>query len=155
MSPIAGLYMDTKRDLLLDAAIRDSRLALFAAFGVFLLLAIYSLSLAFAVAVLFQLSGAVLSSLSIFRLCASVEMPLLNMIAFVLLISVGSDRAFLLLDTFPRAEKLNQQSLAKAIEHTAKTMFLTQFSTVKQSRLKQIKSIIILLIYYQENKTTN
>ena len=121
--------MDTKRDVLLEAAISDSRFSLLAALGVFLLLALYSLSLAFALAVLFQLSAAVLSSLALFRLFVP-ELPLLNLIAFVLLISVGSDGAFLLLDTFPAAEKLSPSSLDKSLGHTAKTMFLTQFSTV-------------------------
>ena len=114
---------------MLEAAIRDSRFSLFSAFAVFLLLLFYSLSLAFAIAVFVQLSAAVFASLAIFRIFVP-EFPLLNMIAFVLLISIGSDGAFLLLDIFPAPEKLNQTSLARAIGHLAKTCALTQFSTV-------------------------
>ena len=59
--------MDLKRELLLDLAIRDSYFSLFALLAVFLLVCLYSLSLAFAMAVLLQLVGAVLSSLAIYR----------------------------------------------------------------------------------------
>ena len=86
-------------------------------------------SQAFAIAVFVQLSAAVFASLAIFRVFVP-EFPLLNMIAFVLLISIGSDGAFLLLDIFPAPEKLNQTSFARALGHMAKTCALTQFSTV-------------------------
>ena len=63
------------------------------------------------------------------------------MIAFVLLISVGSDGAFLLLETFPPAERLNPGTLGKTLGHTANTMFLTQFSTVVPFLLNLLSSV--------------
>ena len=59
--------MDLKRELLLDLAIRDSYFSLFALLAVFLLVCLYSMSFAFAMAVLLQLVAAVLSSLAIYR----------------------------------------------------------------------------------------
>ncbi|KAF7639201.1 hypothetical protein Mgra_00001432 [Meloidogyne graminicola] len=138
---LKGLSLDTKRDLLLEAALRDSTITLFCALIVFLLLAIYSLSLTFAFIVSLQLGSAVLSSLALFRLFISSEMPALNLISFVLLISVGSDGAFLLLDVFPTPERLTPITLNKSLMHTAKTMFLTQFSTVIPFLLNLLSSV--------------
>ncbi|KAL7080111.1 hypothetical protein ACQ4LE_000631, partial [Meloidogyne hapla] len=68
-------------------------------------------------------------------------MPALNLISFVLLISVGSDGAFLLLDVFPAPERLTPTTLNKALKHIAKTMFLTQFSTVIPFLLNLLSSV--------------
>uniref|UniRef100_A0A914NJG9 SSD domain-containing protein n=1 Tax=Meloidogyne incognita TaxID=6306 RepID=A0A914NJG9_MELIC len=138
---LKGLSLDTKRDLLLEAALNDSKLTLISAFIVFALLAIYSLSIVFALIVSLQLASSVFISLAIFRLFISSEIPELNLISFVLLISVGSDGAFLLLDVFPAPERLTPTTLNKALKHIAKTMFLTQFSTVIPFMLNLLSSV--------------
>jgi len=104
--------MDTKRDLLLGAAISDSKFSLIAAILVFLLLLSYSLSLAFSLAVVWQLTANVLASLAIYRLFSE-EFPLLNLITFVLLIAIGSDGAFILFNAFPKPERVNAHSFLK------------------------------------------
>nr|CAD2171306.1 unnamed protein product [Meloidogyne enterolobii] len=138
---LKGLSLDTKRDLLLEAALNDSKLTLISASIVFALLAIYSLSIVFALIVSLQLASSVFISLAIFRLFISSEIPELNLISFVLLISVGSDGAFLLLDVFPAPERLTPTTLNKALKHIAKTMFLTQFSTVIPFMLNLLSSV--------------
>lgn len=133
--------MDVKRDLVLEAAIIDSKFSLLAALCVLLLIACYSMSIAYSFAVIFQLSCSVISALAIYRLFNS-DFPLLNLIVFVLLISIGSDGAFLLLNGFPTAERLNDASFYKCMRHTAATMFLTQFSTVVPFFLNIFSSVI-------------
>jgi hypothetical protein len=59
------------------------------------------------------------------------EFPLLNLVVFVLLISIGVDGAFLLVKTFPTGPtSLTEAGVRRALSHTATTMFLTQCSTV-------------------------
>ncbi|KAL3102164.1 hypothetical protein niasHS_003573 [Heterodera schachtii] len=137
---LKGLSLEIKRDILLEAAVRDSRFSLLAVLAVFILLCFYSLSLAFALAVLFQMIASVLCSLAFYRFF-SAELPLLNLIALVLLISVGADGAFLLLDLFPATEKLCLGTLHCCLRHTAKTMFLTQFSTIVPFLLNMFSSV--------------
>uniref|UniRef100_A0A915DXN3 SSD domain-containing protein n=1 Tax=Ditylenchus dipsaci TaxID=166011 RepID=A0A915DXN3_9BILA len=138
---LKGILMDVKRDILLEAAISDSRFSLIAGVCVFLLIAVYSLSGSYSLAVLWQLGCSVCSSLAVYRLF-NAEFPLLNLIVFVLLISIGSDGAFLLLNAFPKAEKLNVASFYDCLSHTAATMFLTQFSTVVPFFLNIFSSVI-------------
>lgn len=133
--------MDVKRDLVLEAAVSDSRYSLLAALCVFILIAAYSLSIAYSCAVVAQLTCSVLSALAIYR-TFNADFPLLNLIVFVLLISIGSDGAFLLLSTFPSAERLNVASFHVCMRHTAQTMFLTQFSTVVPFFLNVFSSVI-------------
>lgn len=117
--------MDLKRDILLEAAISDSKFSLLAAILVFLLVLTYSQSIAYCVAVLWQLASSVLSSAAVYR-AFSQEFPLLNLIVFVLLLAIGSDGAFLLLSIFPSSDDLSFETFHSAIRHTAATMFLTQ-----------------------------
>uniref|UniRef100_A0A183CKR3 SSD domain-containing protein n=1 Tax=Globodera pallida TaxID=36090 RepID=A0A183CKR3_GLOPA len=124
---LKGLSLEIKRDILLEAAVRDARFSVLAVLAVFLLLGLYSLSLTFALAVLFQLIASVLCSLAVYRIF-SAELPLLNLIAFVLLISVGADGAFLLLDMFPATEKLCLDTLQQCLRHTAKTIAFGLFA---------------------------
>nr|CAD2205183.1 unnamed protein product [Meloidogyne enterolobii] len=149
---LKGLSLDTKRDLLLEAALNDSKLTLISASIVFALLAIYSLSIVFALIVSLQLASSVFISLAIFRLFISSEIPELNLISFVLLISVGSDGAFLLLDVFPAPERLTPTTLNKALKHIAKTMFLTQFSTVIPFMLNLLSSVYAFRQQHQNTR---
>lgn len=133
--------MDVKRDLVLEAAINDSRFSFLAAICVLLLIAIYSMSISYSFAVIVQLSCSVISALAIYR-AFNADFPLLNLIVFVLLISIGSDGAFLLLNGFPTAERLNEVTFYACMRHTAATMFLTQFSTIVPFFLNIFSSVI-------------
>ncbi|KAI1731728.1 sterol-sensing domain of SREBP cleavage-activation domain-containing protein [Ditylenchus destructor] len=138
---LKGVLMDVKRDLLLEAAISDSKFSIIAGIVVFVLIAVYSMSLTYSLAVLWQLTSSVSASLAIYRLF-NTDFPLLNLIVFVLLISIGSDGAFLLYNAFPKSERLNLVSFREALGHTGATMFLTQFSTVVPFFLNIFSNVI-------------
>ncbi|CAD5206201.1 unnamed protein product [Bursaphelenchus okinawaensis] len=127
---IKGTLLDVKRDLLLNEAIADSQYTLLAGTLVIALVVLYTRSLTYCIACIIQLMASVLSSAIIYRIF-SVEFPLMNLIVFVLLISIGSDGAFLLFSSFPdTVDTLNVDTFRECLHHTASTMFLTQFSTV-------------------------
>ncbi|KAI6189098.1 Protein dispatched [Aphelenchoides besseyi] len=127
---LKGILLDTKRDVLLDAAIDDSRYCLLAVACIIFLIVGYTHSVIYCIAVIWQLAASVLAAAAIYRLFTA-EFPLLNLIVFVLLISIGSDGAFLLHSSFPKTfDQLTEERLTTCLRHTASTMFLTQFSTV-------------------------
>ncbi|CAD6184728.1 unnamed protein product [Caenorhabditis auriculariae] len=123
---LRGLLMDIKRDRLLEAAIKDSYLAIVAALLVMLVVAIHSESLLYAFAVVLLLALSVFASLAFYAIFTD-EFPLLNLVTFVLLIAIGSDDAFLLRTNFPT--HIDEDSFHECLMHTAFTMFLTSFST--------------------------
>ncbi|KAI6182399.1 Protein dispatched [Aphelenchoides bicaudatus] len=125
---IKGVLLDIKRDTLLTAAIEDARFSLLAVALIVALIIAYTGSLVYCISVLWQLTSSVLMPVAVYR-CFTVEFPLLNLIVFVLLISIGSDGAFLLYSSFPsNKEELSKDTFRQCIRHTASTMFLTQFS---------------------------
>ncbi|CAD5208934.1 unnamed protein product [Bursaphelenchus xylophilus] len=127
---IKGTLLDVKRDLLLEAAIADSKYTLVAGALVISLVVFYTRSITYCLACIVQLLASVLAAAIVYRIF-SVEFPLLNLIVFVLLISIGSDGAFLLFSSFPNsADSLDSESFRECLHHTISTMFLTQFSTV-------------------------
>lgn len=143
------MLLDIKRDILFKAAISDSKFSLIAGICVFVLIGLYTISFTYSFVVLIQLALSVSSALAIYRIFND-EFPLLNLIVFVLLISIGSDGAFLLFSGFPTPETLNVVTFHKCLKHTATTMFLTQFSTVVPFFLNILSSVIafrFFLIY--------
>ncbi|KAI6189314.1 Protein dispatched [Aphelenchoides fujianensis] len=127
---LKGMLLDTKRDVLLNAAIDDSRFCLLAVACIVALIIGYTRSVVYCIAVIWQLAASVLAAAAVYRLFTA-EFPLLNLIVFVLLISIGSDGAFLLHSSFPRnLDELTEDRVRSCLGHTASTMFLTQFSTV-------------------------
>ncbi|EJW80133.1 abnormal chemotaxis protein 14, partial [Wuchereria bancrofti] len=118
--------MDIKRDLLYDGAKRDSLLACGAAFSVFLIVFLYSLNIFYCIMVAFVLFASVLSALAIYSLF-TVNFPLLNLVIFVLLLAIGSDDAFVLLNSFPI--DVTSQNIHQCLSHTANAMLLTSSST--------------------------
>ncbi|CAG9531053.1 unnamed protein product [Cercopithifilaria johnstoni] len=123
---LKGLSMDIKRDLLYDGAKRDSLLAFGAAFSVFLIVFLYSLNIFYCIMVAFVLIASVLSSLAVYSLF-TVDFPLLNLIIFVLLLAIGSDDAFVLLNSFP--VDVTSHGIYQCLSHTASAMLLTSSST--------------------------
>lgn len=115
-----------------------------AALCVLSLIAIYSISVTYTLAVLVQICASIICSMALYR-AFNEEFPLLNLIVFVLLISIGVDGTFLLLKTFPSAEKYSYSSIRRCLQHTAGTMFLTQFSTVVPFLLNIFSSRIFSL----------
>lgn len=134
--------MDIKRDILLEEAIKDSKLAIFAALLVFLLILLFSRSLIYVLAVFWLLLSSVVCALATYRVFIK-EFPLLNLIVFVLLIAIGSDGAFLLFSTFPNFSEMDPHSFRNCLQHTMTTMFLTQFSTVVPFLLNIFSNVIV------------
>ncbi|VDK32442.1 unnamed protein product [Anisakis simplex] len=134
--------MDMKRDILFDGAKRDSLLAGGAALCVFILVFLYSLNLLFCFAVTIMLAASVLCALSIYALFTS-EFPLLNLVVFVLMLAIGSDDAFLLLNSFPRKDKVSAESIHSCLSHTAATMLLTSSSTAVPFLTNIISSVVV------------
>ena len=127
---LLGIMLDTKRDTLLDAAIDDSRYCLVALAAIVALIIAYTRSAVYCAAVIWQLAASGLMAAAVYRGATS-EFPLLNLIVFVLLISIGADGAFLLFSAMPRTSaQLTEARVRGCLRHTAATMFLTQFSTV-------------------------
>lgn len=135
------MLLDIKREILFKAAISDSKFSLIAGIFVFLLIGLYTISFSYSFVVLIQLMLSVISALAIYRIFID-EFPLLNLIVFVLLISIGSDGAFLLFNGFPSPETLNLISFHKCLKHTATTMFLTQSSTVVPFFINILSTVI-------------
>uniref|UniRef100_A0A914QJH6 SSD domain-containing protein n=1 Tax=Panagrolaimus davidi TaxID=227884 RepID=A0A914QJH6_9BILA len=140
---VKGYLLDIKRDILLSSALSDSKLAIFAAAIVFLLVFIYSLSLGYTIAVFIELGASVLMAAAVYR-GFSVGFPLLNLVSFVLLLSIGSDGAFLLFNAFPtKADDLDEDNFDECLSHTITTMFLAQFSTIVPFLLNLVSSVIV------------
>lgn len=117
-----GILLDTKRDVLLSAAIEDARFSLLSVILIVGLIIIYTGSFVYCLAVLWQLASSVVMPIAIYR-CFTTEFPLLNLIVFVLLISIGSDGAFLLFSSFPKNKNdLTEVSFRQSLRHTASTM---------------------------------
>uniref|UniRef100_A0A7E4VBD6 SSD domain-containing protein n=1 Tax=Panagrellus redivivus TaxID=6233 RepID=A0A7E4VBD6_PANRE len=139
---VKGYLLDIKRDVLFDAALADSKLAIGAAAMVFILMYIYSLSLGYTLAVFAELGASVLAAGAVYR-AFTADFPILNLVAFVLLLSIGSDGAFLLFNAFPStSDDLDKESLHDCLRHTVTTMFLAQFSTVVPFMLNLVSSVI-------------
>ena len=136
--------MDIKRDTLLSSALSDAKLAVVAAAMVFLLVFIYSLSFGYTVAVFIDLGASVVMAMAVYR-GFSEGFPLLNLVAFVLLLSIGSDGAFLLFNAFPTGEdeELDEDIFDECLSHTITTMFLAQFSTIVPFLLNLVSSVIV------------
>ncbi|CAI2299311.1 unnamed protein product [Caenorhabditis sp. 36 PRJEB53466] len=137
---LKGLLMDVKRDRLLNAALRDSLLALLAALLVMLVVAVHSQSLLYAFVVISLLALSVVGALGVYSLFTD-EFPLLNLVTFVLLIAIGSDDAFLLKSNFP--SHLNEDTFHTFLGHTSFTMFLTCFSTVVPFFINITSNVIV------------
>ncbi|CAB3408351.1 unnamed protein product [Caenorhabditis bovis] len=137
---LKGLLMDVKRDRLLTAALKDSLLALLAAFLVMLVVAIHSQSLLYAFVVILLLGLSVVGALGVYSFFTD-EFPLLNLVTFVLLIAIGSDDAFLLRTNFPK--HLNEDTFHEFLMHTSFTMFLTCFSTVVPFFINITSNVIV------------
>lgn len=118
--------MDIKRDLLYDGARRDSFLAFGAAFSVFLIVFLYSLNIFYCIMVAIVLFASVLSALAVYSLFTA-DFPLLNLVTFVLLLAVGSDDAFILMNSFP--VDVTSHGIYQCLSHTASAMLLTSSST--------------------------
>ena len=119
--------MDIKRDILFDGARRDSMLAIFAAACVILVVFIYSLNFLYCIAVGLMLVASVLCALAVYTFFTP-DFPLLNLIVFVLLLAIGSDDAFLLLNSFPTTA-VTAETIYDCLSHTAAAMLLTSSST--------------------------
>jgi hypothetical protein len=137
-----GILLDTKRDTLLNAAIEDARFSLLAVIFIVALIIGYTRSIIYCLAVLWQLTSSVLLPVAIYR-CFTPEFPLLNLIVFVLLISIGSDGAFLLHSSFPKhVDSLTEASFRQCMRHTGSTMFLTQFSTIVPFMVNMFSAVL-------------
>uniref|UniRef100_A0AAF5Q237 SSD domain-containing protein n=1 Tax=Wuchereria bancrofti TaxID=6293 RepID=A0AAF5Q237_WUCBA len=132
--------MDIKRDLLYDGAKRDSLLACGAAFSVFLIVFLYSLNIFYCIMVAFVLFASVLSALAIYSLF-TVNFPLLNLVIFVLLLAIGSDDAFVLLNSFPI--DVTSQNIHQCLSHTANAMLLTSSSTAVPFFTNILSSVVV------------
>ncbi|KAM3722096.1 Protein dispatched [Dirofilaria immitis] len=137
---LKGLSMDIKRDILYDGAKRDSILACGAAFSVFLIVFFYSLNIFYCITVAFVLFASVLCALAIYSLF-TVDFPLLNLVIFVLLLAVGSDDAFVLLNSFPT--DVTSQSIHQCLSHTASAMLLTSSSTAVPFFTNILSSVVV------------
>ncbi|OZC05615.1 hypothetical protein X798_07411, partial [Onchocerca flexuosa] len=135
-----GLSMDIKRDILYDGAKRDSLLACGAAFSVFLIVFLYSLNIFYCITVAFVLFASVLSALAIYSLF-TVDFPLLNLVIFVLLLAIGSDDAFVLLNSFPT--DITSRNIHKCLSHTASAMLLTSSSTAVPFFTNILSSVVV------------
>uniref|UniRef100_A0A915PTI4 SSD domain-containing protein n=1 Tax=Setaria digitata TaxID=48799 RepID=A0A915PTI4_9BILA len=138
---LRGLSMDIKRDILYDGARRDSLLACGAAFCVFLIIFFYSLNIFYCITVAFVLFASVLSALAIYSIF-TVDFPLLNLIIFVLLLAIGSDDAFVLLNSFP-VEGVTSRNVYHCLSHTASAMLLTSSSTAVPFFTNILSSVIV------------
>ncbi|VDM41522.1 unnamed protein product [Toxocara canis] len=138
---LKGLSMDMKRDILFEGAKRDSLLAGGAALCVSVLVLLYSLNWLFCIGVSFMLATSVLCALAVYSLFAS-EFPLLNLVIFVLLLAIGSDDAFLLLNSFPQKD-VNKESIHACLSHTAAAMLLTSSSTAVPFFTNIISSVVV------------
>uniref|UniRef100_A0A0R3RM04 SSD domain-containing protein n=1 Tax=Elaeophora elaphi TaxID=1147741 RepID=A0A0R3RM04_9BILA len=137
---LKGLSMDIKRDLLYDGAKRDSLLACGAAFAVFAIVFLYSLNIFYCVTVAFVLFLSVLSALAVYSLF-TVDFPLLNLVIFVLLLAIGSDDAFVLLNSFP--VDVTSQGIYQCLSHTASAMLLTSSSTAVPFFTNILSSVVV------------
>ncbi|VDO37939.1 unnamed protein product, partial [Onchocerca flexuosa] len=137
---LKGLSMDIKRDILYDGAKRDSLLACGAAFSVFLIVFLYSLNIFYCITVAFVLFASVLSALAIYSLF-TVDFPLLNLVIFVLLLAIGSDDAFVLLNSFPT--DITSRNIHKCLSHTASAMLLTSSSTAVPFFTNILSSVVV------------
>ncbi|VBB29027.1 unnamed protein product [Acanthocheilonema viteae] len=135
-----GLSMDIKRDLLYNGAKRDSLLACGAALSVFIIVFLYSLNIFYCIMVAFVLFASVLSALAIYSLF-TVDFPLLNLIIFVLLLAIGSDDAFVLLNSFP--VDVTSHSIYQCLSHTASAMLLTSSSTAVPFFTNILSSVVV------------
>ncbi|VDN87526.1 unnamed protein product [Brugia pahangi] len=140
-----GLSMDIKRDLLYDGAKRDSLLACGAAFSVFLIVFLYSLNIFYCIMVAFVLFASVLSALAIYSLF-TVNFPLLNLVIFVLLLAIGSDDAFILLNSFPM--DVTSQTIHQCLSHTANAMLLTSSSTAVPFFTNILSSVVVFRLVF-------
>lgn len=132
--------MDIKRDLLYDGAKRDSLLACGAAFSVFLIVFLYSLNIFYCITVAFMLFASVLTALAIYSLF-TINFPLLNLITFVLLLAIGSDDAFVLLNSFPNDVTI--ENIYQCLSHTTSAMLLTSASTAVPFFTNILSSVVV------------
>ncbi|VDN06493.1 unnamed protein product, partial [Thelazia callipaeda] len=137
---LKGLSMGIKRDILYDGARRDSLLACLAAFCVFFMVFLYSLNIFYCLTVAFVLIASVLTALAIYSLFTQ-EFPLLNLVIFVLLLAIGSDDAFVLLNSFPT--EITSKSIYQCLSHTASAMLLTSASTAVPFFTNILSSVIV------------
>ncbi|VDN32535.1 unnamed protein product, partial [Gongylonema pulchrum] len=138
---LKGLSMDIKRDILYDGAKRDSLLACGAAFCVFFVVFLYSLNVLFCFTVAFMLLGSVLSALALYSLFTT-TFPLLNLVVFVLLLAIGSDDAFVLLNSFPPTD-VTPATVHECLSHTASAMLLTSASTAVPFFTNILSSVVV------------
>lgn len=137
--------MDIKRNLLYDGAKRDSLLACGAALTIFLIVLAYSLNILYCITVAFVLFASVLSALAVYSLF-TVDFPLLNLIIFVLLLAIGSDDAFVLLNSFP--EDVTVEGIHLCLSHTASAMLLTSASTAVPFFTNILSSVIVFRLVF-------
>lgn len=137
--------MDVKRDILFEGAQRDSLLALGAALCVFFIIFIYSLNIPFCIGVAFVLAISILCSLAVYSLFAR-EFPLLNLVVFVLLLAIGSDDAFVLLNSFPST--ITPTSVHGCLSHTTGAMLLTSASTAVPFFTNILSSVIVFRLFF-------
>lgn len=133
--------MDIKRDILFEGAKRDSLLAGFAAVCVIFVVFAYSMSFLYCLAVGFMLGASVLCALAVYSFFTS-DFPLLNLVVFVLLIAIGSDDAFLLLNSFP-VKVVNAETVYECLSHTATAMLLTSSSTAVPFFINILSGVIV------------
>uniref|UniRef100_A0AC35TP43 SSD domain-containing protein n=1 Tax=Rhabditophanes sp. KR3021 TaxID=114890 RepID=A0AC35TP43_9BILA len=139
---LKGLNFEVKRDLMLPYAIQDSELAIIAAVSVLIIIAIYSFSILYTLSIVFMLGSSVLSALAIYSFFTP-DFPLLNLVVFVLLISLGSDDAFLVHSAFEEPDKFDEYTFHETLKHVGSTMFLIQFSTVIPFFINVASNVIV------------
>ncbi|MFH4977942.1 hypothetical protein AB6A40_004651 [Gnathostoma spinigerum] len=137
---LKGLSMDIKRNILYDGARRDSLLACGAAACVFLLIFLYSFNPFLCIGVFFMLGASALCALAVYS-CFTDEVPLLNLIVFVLLLAIGSDDAFLLYNSFPSS--ITPPTIEECLAHTAGAMLLTSSSTAVPFFTNILSSVVV------------
>uniref|UniRef100_A0A0M3I681 SSD domain-containing protein n=2 Tax=Ascaris TaxID=6251 RepID=A0A0M3I681_ASCLU len=138
---LKGLSMDIKRDILFDGAKRDSILAAGAALCVFVVIFLYSLNVLFCIGVSFMLIASVLCALAVYSFFTP-EFPLLNLVVFVLLLAIGSDDAFLLMNSFPQ-KGVNKETIHECLSHTSAAMLLTSSSTAVPFFTNIFSSVVV------------
>ena len=117
-----------------------------------MLVFIYSLSIGYTVAVFIELGASVVMAMAVYRGFTE-AFPLLNLVSFVLLLSIGSDGAFLLLSAFPpKHDEIDEDNFDECLSHTVTTMFLAQFSTIVPFLLNLISSVIVFRFVFNNTK---
>nr|XP_006817718.1 PREDICTED: protein dispatched homolog 1-like [Saccoglossus kowalevskii] len=135
ISTVTSLDFEIKSDIFSDYLLEDSKYGVIAACIILLFMWLYIGSIFIVLMAVLSMFFSLIFAYFIYTVVLQIFFfPFMNMLAFVLLIAIGADDAFVYCDIWKHTKQANAQStkesiIGKALRHGFLTMFVTSFTT--------------------------